>query len=98
MFSRLFHRRKTTIYEDYIAYTRFNIWNTTENDIQFITGRLIKSGLEDVSTLDNKWHEYIQLNEVVYNNANYLEFILKLVTEYHKNCDRFTINGDIENI
>lgn len=98
MFSRFFHKKKTTIYEDYLAYTRFNLWNTTENDIQFIIGRLIKSGLEDVSTLDDKWHEYILLNETVCDNATYLKFLLKLVSEYHKTCDKFTISGDIENV
>jgi hypothetical protein len=66
--------------------------------MQFITRHLIKSGLEDVVSLDNKWQDYNLLNDTENSINDYLDFLLNLVKEYHKNRDVFTTSEDIENI
>lgn len=98
MFSHIFYKKNNTIFEDYYVYKRIHFWDTTEHAIQFITGRLIKSGLEDVVTLDNKWNIYNLVNYSENRIINYLDFLLQLVKEYHKNRDEFNTNGDIENV
>lgn len=98
MITKLFYNKKYTIYENYCVYKRIYFWSNDYNDMKFITLRLIKSGLEDVVSLDNKWHDYNLLNNKKNSINDYLNFLIQLVKEYHKNRDVFTTSEDIENI
>ena len=98
MFSRLFHKKKTTIYEDYCLYKRVRFWNTTDDCIQFITGRLIKCGLDDVMSLDQKWRKYNETNNTENDITDYLSFLVQLVGNYNNNRDAFITYENIDTI
>jgi hypothetical protein len=97
MFSNFFNDR-TTIYEKYCVYKLFHFMNSSNEHIEFIITRLLHSGLEDVITLDYKWCVYCPITRIECDDVNYLNFIVKLTLEHHKNGDRFIQNEDIESI
>jgi hypothetical protein len=97
MLSNLFNE-KTTIYEKYCVYKLFYFMNSSNKHIEFIITRLMHSGLEDVITLDYKWCMYYPMTKIDCDDANYLNFLVKLTIEHHKKRDRFIINEDIESI
>ncbi len=98
MFSQLFYSKNATIYENYCIYKRIYFWSNDINDIQFISRHLIQSGLEDVVTLDNKWHDCDLFNHSECSIADYLIFLVQLIKIYHKNRDQFNTSEYIENI
>ena len=98
MFSQLFYRKNSTIYENYCLYKRICFWSDDFNDMRFISRHLIQSGLEDVVSLDNKWRDCALYNDSEYSIVDYFNFLLHIVKEYHENRDAFNTSGDIENI
>mgnify|MGYP005996348641 CR=1 FL=1 len=98
MFSQLFYRKNSTIYENYCLYKRICFWSDDFNDIRFISKHLIQSGLEDVVSLDNKWHDCDLFNDSEYSIVDYLKFLVQLIKIYHKNHDQFNTCEDIENL
>jgi hypothetical protein len=101
MFPKIFY--KATIYDKYRVYKLFYFLSHNNKHIEFITKRLIKSGLEDVPSLDYKWHNYfpkngIKCQNVNYWNVNYLNFIVEIAMEHHKNRDNFIRIVDIESV
>ena len=97
MFSNLFNEL-TTIYEKYCVYKLFHFMNSSNKHIEFIITRLLHSGLEDVITIDYKWHMYYPRTKIECDDVNYLNFLVKLTLEHHITGDKFYSNEDIESI
>lgn len=97
MFSNFFNAR-TTIYQKYCVWKLFNLNHSSDVHIEFIITRLLCSGLEDVITIDYKWHQYCPMTKIDCDETSYLKFLVEMVREHHRNRDKFSNNEDIENI
>jgi hypothetical protein len=85
-----------TIYRIYNVNKNNNIFVNESQEITFITSALIKSGLEDVTSVDTKWQIYV-MNPPLYRVAHshkYLNFLVGLIKQHHKHNDSYEILDD----
>jgi hypothetical protein len=96
MFSQFFYNRTSTIYHEYCMYKLFHFMSPHNKHIEFITARLINGGLEDMSSLDYKWHKHFPQNSNKCHTVKYWNFIVGIAFEHHKNNDDVIRIVDIE--
>lgn len=96
------NRNFNTIYQDFMNTRNKKIFKSIDDEIAFISARLIYSGLEDVMSIDKKWREYANIKNgcgyTINNNKQYLEFIIYIIKEYHKKNDQFDKNLTFDDI
>ena len=92
-----FKRRNKTIYQQFVLLKNKRAFRTVNDEIAFITEKLLYSGLDDVVTIDKKWQEYTGLVESM-DKHTYLSFIVSIIETYHKNNDRFDVTVNLDDI
>ena len=92
-----YRRKNKTIYQQFILLRNKRAFATINDEIAFITEKLLYSGLDDVVTIDKKWREYNCLVENM-DKHTYLNFILSIVKSYHINNDNFDIKLNLDDI
>jgi len=92
-----FNRKNKTIYQQFIILKNKRAFTTINDEIAFITEKLLYSGLDDVVSIDKKWHEYNSPVESM-DKHTYLKFIVSIIKSYHTNNDRFDIKINLDDI
>jgi len=92
-----FHMKNKTIYQQFLILKNQNAFTTINDEIAFITEKLLYSGLDDVVSIDKKWKEYTDTFETI-DKQKYLNFITSLIKSHHINNDSFDTTINIDDI
>lgn len=87
-YNNSYEKDNKTIYQQFSILRNKGLLQTPNEQIAFISEKLIYSGLEDVITIDRKWNKYNKGNEC-YNIETYLNFIISLIRTHNNNNDSF---------